>query len=57
VRIAVTHRFGGKPDSSPQPFSGAGADVGIGLLIVKAIARRWGTERVNGQRVWAVVGA
>jgi hypothetical protein len=57
VRVAVTDRCGSRPDSSPRPLSDAGAGVGIGLLIVKAVARRWGTERVDGQRVWAVVGA
>jgi hypothetical protein len=37
---------GSKPPSAP---------VGISLRIVQAIARRWGAEPSNGQRLWAVL--
>jgi hypothetical protein len=29
--------------------------VAIGMGVVQAVAQRWGTERLNGQRVWAVL--
>ena len=57
VRIAVADRLGDNPASSPGLLGDAVAAMGIGRLVVKAVARRWGTERVDGQRVWAVVGA
>jgi anti-sigma regulatory factor (Ser/Thr protein kinase) len=39
---------GGRSRPPPGP-------VGVSLRIVQAIARRWGAEPSNGQRLWAVL--
>jgi anti-sigma regulatory factor (Ser/Thr protein kinase) len=52
LRIEVTD--GGRSGNAPAPrtaeYSGPG---GMGLRVVQAIARGWGTEQCNGTRVWA----
>jgi anti-sigma regulatory factor (Ser/Thr protein kinase) len=52
LRIEVADR--GHSDQVPMPrgveFVGPG---GMGLHVVQAIARGWGTERGDGTRVWA----
>lgn len=44
----------GRSTSVPEPrMSDSGTPGGFGLPVVAAIARRWGSERRNGTRVWA----
>jgi anti-sigma regulatory factor (Ser/Thr protein kinase) len=57
VRIVVTDRPRGEPASAHGQDRHAAANVGLGLLIVKSVARRWGRERTGRQRLWAVVAA
>jgi len=54
VRIAVTDTGASDPEGGPRPAGAAEPDR-ISLRIVQAIARRWGTERVDGHRTWAVL--
>ena len=49
VRIAVLDARSEAPAGRPEPD-------GLGLRIVQRIARRWGSERSDGGRVWAVLG-
>lgn len=51
LRIAVTDP--GRSDSAPIVKPSAGEAGGVGLRVVDALARRWGTERREGRRVWA----
>ena len=58
VRIAVSdtaeaHPDDG-PDDGPRPVREVEPDR-IGLRVIQAIARRWGAERFNGQKTWAVL--
>jgi anti-sigma regulatory factor (Ser/Thr protein kinase) len=50
LRIAVTDvgRSGGTPVPKPN-YPGPG---GVGLRVVEALVRRWGTQREAGTRVW-----
>ena len=44
----------GNPNLAPEPKSKVDiAPGGLGLRIVRQIARRWGAERPDGQLVWA----
>jgi anti-sigma regulatory factor (Ser/Thr protein kinase) len=54
VRIAVVDACREEPLSGPRP-AGEPEPERLGLRIVQAIARRWGTERLNGRRLWAVL--
>jgi anti-sigma regulatory factor (Ser/Thr protein kinase) len=52
VRIAVSDEGRSQKQPRPRPAS-ARMPGGLGLPIVEAISRRWGSERPNGLRVWA----
>lgn len=51
VLIAVTDV--GRSDSTPTGRAAYASAGGLGLRVVEALARRWGTERRGGVRVWA----
>ena len=52
VRIAVTDS--GRSQSVPAPREGNRREPGgMGLRLVEAVARRWGSERDGSVRVWA----
>jgi anti-sigma regulatory factor (Ser/Thr protein kinase) len=51
LEIAVTDP--GRSDTTPTPRPSYAGPGGVGLRIVEALARRWGTERRHGRRVWA----
>jgi two-component sensor histidine kinase len=54
VRIAVSDTAERDPDDGPRPVRAVEPDR-IGLRVVQAIARRWGAERFDGERTWAVL--
>jgi two-component sensor histidine kinase len=54
LRIAVSDTCEPEALSGPRPVDAPEPD-GLGLRIVQAIAHRWGAERFDGQRTWAVV--
>jgi serine/threonine-protein kinase RsbW len=54
VRITVSDASEPNPDDGPRPAREIEPDR-LGLRVVQAIARRWGAERVDGQRTWAVL--
>lgn len=54
VRIAIGDAAEPDPKDGPRPASEVEHDR-IALAIVRAIARRWGAERLDGQRSWAVL--
>jgi len=49
--IAVTDP--GRSDRVPMVKPDVGRPGGVGLRVVDALARRWGSERCEGLRVWA----
>jgi hypothetical protein len=54
LRIAVTDSGRRDPTAGPTPAD-EDQPQRMGLRSVQAIARRWGAERLDGQRVWAVL--
>jgi two-component sensor histidine kinase len=54
LRISVSDTAESDPDDGPRPAREVDPD-GTGLRVVQAIARRWGAERFDGQRTWAVL--
>lgn len=55
LRIAVHDQ--GHSDTRPERVEGrAPGTGGLGLKVVEAIARRWGSEQRNGTTVWAELG-
>ncbi|WNI22865.1 ATP-binding protein [Streptomyces sp. ITFR-16] len=58
VRIEVSDTHEDWPDASPVPQPDPDADGGRGLLIVEAVAARWGvSDRIGpGKTVWAEAG-
>lgn len=49
--IAVTDV--GRSETVPRPRPSAERPGGLGLRVVAALARSWGTDRRSGRRVWA----
>ena len=54
LRIAVSDTAELDLEDGPRPAREIEPDR-IGLRVVQAIARRWGAERFDGQRTWAVL--
>jgi anti-sigma regulatory factor (Ser/Thr protein kinase) len=54
VRIAVSDTAEPDPEDGPRPAREVEPDR-MGMRVVQAIARRWGAERFDGQRIWAVL--
>jgi two-component sensor histidine kinase len=54
VRIAVIDAVAPDLNDGPRPVREVEPDR-IGLRVIQAIARRWGTERFDGRRTWAVL--
>jgi anti-sigma regulatory factor (Ser/Thr protein kinase) len=50
LRIVVTDV--GRSGSIPVPKPNYPGPGGVGLRVVEALARRWGTERETGNQVW-----
>jgi anti-sigma regulatory factor (Ser/Thr protein kinase) len=50
LRIAVTDV--GRSGSTPVPRPHYPGPGGVGLRLVEALARRWGTQRQTGTQVW-----
>ncbi|MEV0745276.1 ATP-binding protein [Streptomyces sp. NBC_01220] len=58
VRVEISDTHEARPDPAAVPRPGPEADGGRGLLIVEAIAARWGVSdrRGPGKTVWAETG-
>lgn len=58
VRVEISDTHEARPDPAAVPPPGSEADGGRGLLIVEAVAARWGvTDRLGpGKIVWAETG-
>lgn len=58
VRVEISDTHENRPDPAAVPPPGSEADGGRGLLIVEAIAARWGVaDRLGpGKTVWAETG-
>ena len=53
LRIAVSNLTAG-PERAPTE-GGSEKPVGGGFRIVRALARRWGRDRTDGEQIWAVL--
>jgi anti-sigma regulatory factor (Ser/Thr protein kinase) len=51
--IVISVRDPGCPGRAEAAFSEAAEVGGLGLMIVDALARRWGADRDEGYHVWA----
>lgn len=58
VRVEISDTHEARPDPAAVPPPGSDADGGRGLLVVEALAARWGvTDRLGpGKTVWAETG-
>lgn len=54
LRIVVTHSARPELTTGLEPAEAVNSD-GLGLRIIQGVARRWGTERFDGRRTWAVL--
>jgi anti-sigma regulatory factor (Ser/Thr protein kinase) len=55
LRIAVTDRFNSAEIIPSLRLASEVRPQGLGLRIIQAVSRRWGAERFEGRRMWAVV--